>query len=132
MERIIARMQEVQQKYRGKRRKESMDKCYAELTERYVDLEDNSGRWQEAAMETKDMVVEKRRENCTLDTANIILRTKVGQHEDTILTLRMELETLRMELEARDERLADIAEHYDEEYESDIPALGFLNLKEKA
>jgi predicted nucleic acid-binding Zn-ribbon protein len=59
-------------------------------------------------------------------------RVEISRLEKENESLKMTEQTLRTELTIAHDRLTDIAEHYDETHESAIPALGFLNLKEKA
>ena len=100
----IERLKKVCVTYKGKRRNEEFDKVYTELNEWYHDTMQDKGDWMHSAMEATDR----------------------------LRAARATIATLRAELAIAHDRLADIAEHYDEEHESDIPALGFLNLKEKA
>ena len=114
----LARLRKVNSTYRGGRRLDEFEKVLTALRERYERLEQGSGEWQSAFYDAKDLVVKKRDE--------------ISRLEEEIESLKMTEQTLRTELTIAHDRLADIAEHYDEEHESDIPALGFLNLKEKA
>ena len=98
------RLQKVCVTYQGKKRQEEFDKVYAELAEWYDDTMQDKGDWMRSAMD----------------------------YQDKLRAARATIATLRTELSVAHDRLADIAEHYDELHESDIPALGFLNLKEKA
>ena len=107
----LARLKLICRTYKGSRRVEEFEKVYQELREWYERADSRCGDWQLAFYEAKDLVAEK--------------KVKIRTQEATI-------ETLRAELAVAHNRLADIAEHYDMEHESDIPALGFLNLKEKA
>jgi hypothetical protein len=107
----LARLRKVNSTYRGGRRLDEFEKVLTEFRERYERLEQTNAEWQLAFMDAKELVVKKR---------------AVIEIKDATI------ETLRAELAVAHERLANIAEHYDEEHESDIPALGFLNLKEKA
>ena len=121
----LARLRKVNSTYRGGRRLDEFEKVLTEFRERYERMEQRSGEWQSAFYDAKELVVAKR------DVISI--------KDETIETLRKENEslkmteqTLRTELTIAHDRLTDIAEHYDELHESDIPAIGFLNLKEKA
>ena len=107
----LARLRKVTQTYRGKQREKEFEKVLTEFSERYERLEDNCGDWMRAAMEGTD---------------------KLRAAWEKSKTQEATIETLRTELAIAHDRLATIAEHYDELHESDIPALGFLNLKEKA
>ena len=107
----LARLRKVTQTYRGKQREKEFEKVLTEFSERYERLEENCGDWMHSAMKGTDKLRAAREKSKTQEAT---------------------IETLRAELAVAHDRLADIAEHYDEEHESDIPALGFLNLKEKA
>ena len=107
----LDRLRKVNQTYRGKQRVREFEKVLMYFRERYEILEHRIKEWMEEALERQDQVKEQ--------------RLKISSKDATI-------ETLRTELTIAHDRLADIAEHYDAEHESDIPALGFLNLKEKA
>ena len=104
----LARLRKVNSTYRGERRLDEFEKVLTALRERYEKLEQTSGEWQSAFYDAKDLVKAKR---------------------EVIAIKDATIETLRAELAVVNDRLTDIAEHYDEEHESDIPALGFLNLK---
>ena len=107
----LARLRKVNSTYRGARRLDEFEKVLTELRERYERLEQTNAEWQLAFMDAKELVTKT--------------RAVISIKDATIGTLRTELALAH-------DRLADIAEHYDAEHESDIPALGFLNLKEKA
>ena len=92
LEESKARLRVVITTYKGKRRNEEMEKVYDGLDERFEEIEINCARWQEAALTSKDIVVEKRNENAEL---------------------KAEVERLTGELN-------DFAERYDEEHESAI------------
>ena len=114
----LARLKLVCRTYKGSRRVEEFEKVYTELRVWYEKAEQRCGEWQLAFYDAKDLVVKKRVEISRLEKENE--------------SLKMTEQTLRTELTIAHDRLTDIAEHYDETHESAIPALGFLNLKEKA
>ena len=100
LEESVARLQKICVTYQGTRRQEEFAKVYAKLKVWYEDMEVRCARWQEAALTSTDIVVEKRNEN---------------------YRLKAEVERLTGELN-------DFAERYDEEHESAICELN--NLKD--
>ena len=99
LEESKARLQKVFVTYKGQARQEEIAKVFANIKVWYEDTEIRCARWQEAALTSTDIVVEKRNEN---------------------IELKAENERLMSENERLTGELNDFAERYDEEHESAI------------
>ena len=68
LEKCKERLRIVFKTYKGKARMDEIDKVLEELDEWYEDMEVKCARWREMSLDTKDIVVELRREVSRLRT----------------------------------------------------------------